>query len=183
MSALSELLVRANANGLSARSIARQAQEAGFKINHDTAARYLRGDHGRPEEVSAARSRMLPMTAYAQTNRRRECERIGRYDPWLDVRLNWPAVRVVIERMTGDLLGEVRDGGAVIALRAGTSAAQRRCTLAHEIVHLERGLRDCGQWLHREEQAVHRTAARRLITVTELAAAIRDLGTADDHGA
>ena len=90
---------------------------------------------------------------------------------------------MVIERMTGDLLGEARDGGAVIALRAGTSAAQRRCTLAHEIVHLERGLRDCGQWLHREEQAVHRTAARRLITVTDLVAAIRDLGRADDPAA
>ncbi|HEU5270905.1 MAG TPA: ImmA/IrrE family metallo-endopeptidase [Jatrophihabitans sp.] len=107
----------------------------------------------------------------------------GRYDPWRDVRLNWPEVRVVIERMTGDLLGEARDGGAVIALRAGTSAAQRRCTLAHEIVHLERGLRDCGQWLHREEQAVHRTAARRLITLADLVAALRDLGGADDPGA
>lgn len=108
---------------------------------------------------------------------------LGRYDPWRDVRLNWPQVRVVIERMTGDLLGEVRDGGAVIALRAGTSAAQRRCTLAHEIVHLERGLHDCGQWLHREEFAVHLTATRRLIRVTDLVAAIRELGGADDRGA
>ncbi|HTZ42733.1 MAG TPA: hypothetical protein VMB79_02640 [Jatrophihabitans sp.] len=47
---MSELLVAANAAGLSARSIARQAQEQGFTINHDTAARYLRGDHGRPDE-------------------------------------------------------------------------------------------------------------------------------------
>jgi transcriptional regulator with XRE-family HTH domain len=62
MSALSELLVRANANGLSARSIARQAQEAGFKINHDTAARYLRGDHGRPdEETLQAFANVLPV--------------------------------------------------------------------------------------------------------------------------
>jgi len=50
MTALSELLVAANAAGLSARSLAKQAQEAGFTINHDTAARYLRGDHGRPDE-------------------------------------------------------------------------------------------------------------------------------------
>ena len=62
MSALSELLVRANADGLSARSIARQAQEAGFKINHDTAARYLRGDHGRPdEETLQAFANVLPV--------------------------------------------------------------------------------------------------------------------------
>jgi len=97
--------------------------------------------------------------------------------------VNWPEVRVVIERMTGDLLGEVREGGTVIALRAGTSAAQRRCTLAHEIVHLERGVRDCGLWLHREELAVHLTAARRLITTAELVSAIRTLGGTEDHGA
>jgi transcriptional regulator with XRE-family HTH domain len=47
---LSELLQAANTDGLSARSIARQAQALGYSLNHDTAARYLRGDHGRPDE-------------------------------------------------------------------------------------------------------------------------------------
>jgi len=62
MSALSDLLIRANAAGLSARAIARQAQEAGFSINHDTAARYLRGDHGRPdEETLRAFAHVLPV--------------------------------------------------------------------------------------------------------------------------
>jgi len=50
MSALSDLLSAANAGKLSARSIARAAQDRGFTLNHDTAARYLRGDHGRPDE-------------------------------------------------------------------------------------------------------------------------------------
>ena len=50
MKSLSELLQAANTEGLSARSIARQAQALGFSLNHDTAARYLRGDHGRPDE-------------------------------------------------------------------------------------------------------------------------------------
>lgn len=50
MTALSERLVGANTAGLSARAIANQAREAGFTLNHDTAARYLRGDHGRPDE-------------------------------------------------------------------------------------------------------------------------------------
>jgi len=50
MSALSDLLNAANAGRLSARSLARTAQAAGFSLNHDTAARYLRGDHGRPDE-------------------------------------------------------------------------------------------------------------------------------------
>jgi hypothetical protein len=49
---LSEILVAANTDGLSARSIARQAQTRGFTLNHDTAARYLRGDHGRPDETT-----------------------------------------------------------------------------------------------------------------------------------
>jgi transcriptional regulator with XRE-family HTH domain len=52
VSALSELLNEANSGKLSARSLARAAQAAGFTLNHDTAARYLRGDHGRPDEVT-----------------------------------------------------------------------------------------------------------------------------------
>jgi hypothetical protein len=97
------------------------------------------------------------------------------YDPWRDLQETWPDVAVVIEPMGGDLLGELRDG-RLIALRAGTSSAQRRCTLTHEIVHLERGLRDCGPWQEREEALVHAEAARRLISLDGLAAAVRSLG-------
>lgn len=96
------------------------------------------------------------------------------YNPWHDLRDNWPEVRVVFEPMTGRLLGELRY--PVIALRTGTSAAQRRCTLAHEIVHLERRL-PCGPGLdRREERWVSAEAARRLVTVPDLRAALRDLG-------
>lgn len=105
------------------------------------------------------------------------------YDPWLDLRQNWPHVQVVIEPMTDDLLGEVRDDGRVIALRADTSAAQRRCTLTHELVHLERGILDCGPWLQREEDLVHAEVSLRLIPLASLAAAIRSLGGADDPAA
>lgn len=52
MSALSELFRSANAGRHSARAIARIAQDRGHSINHDTAARYLRGDHGRPDEAT-----------------------------------------------------------------------------------------------------------------------------------
>jgi hypothetical protein len=97
-----------------------------------------------------------------------------RYDPWHDLAVNWPDVEVVIEPMGGSLLGLLRY--PVIALRAGTSAAQRRCTLAHEIVHLERGVGDCGPWSGREELLVHREVARRLIPIAELAGAVRALG-------
>lgn len=52
MSTLSELLTRANDAKRSARAIARAAQERGHTLNHDTAARYLRGDHGVPDEAT-----------------------------------------------------------------------------------------------------------------------------------
>ncbi|MDQ1722895.1 MAG: hypothetical protein QOI26_2629 [Pseudonocardiales bacterium] len=111
------------------------------------------------------------------------CGQTGPYDPWADLRQNWPHVKVVIEPMTDDLLGEVRDDGQLIALRADTSAAQRRCTLTHELVHLERGILDCGPWHQREESLVHAEVSRRLIPLASLAAAIRALGGADDPAA
>ena len=52
MSGLSDLLAARNTAGSSARAIARRAQELGYTLNHDTAARYLRGDHGSPDEAT-----------------------------------------------------------------------------------------------------------------------------------
>lgn len=52
MSALSDLLAAANTEQLTARGIARSARERGHTLNHDTVARYLRGDHGRPDETT-----------------------------------------------------------------------------------------------------------------------------------
>jgi Zn-dependent peptidase ImmA (M78 family) len=78
--------------------------------------------------------------------------------------------------LAGGLLGETRWPPLCIALAKQSSAAQRRCTLAHEIVHLERGFGECGLWADREERQVHAEAARRLISTPELAEAIRALG-------
>lgn len=52
MSGISDLLVAANRGRRSARAIARAAQERGYSLNHDTAARYMRGDHGVPDEAT-----------------------------------------------------------------------------------------------------------------------------------
>lgn len=52
MTALSDLLAASNKAGLSARGVARRARELGHSLNHDTAARYLRGDHGVPDEAT-----------------------------------------------------------------------------------------------------------------------------------
>jgi hypothetical protein len=102
-----------------------------------------------------------------------------RYDPWGDLAARWPDVQVVHAPMSGRLLGELRY--PTITLRASSSSAQLRCTLAHEIVHLDRGIGECGPWAAREEAAVHAEAARRLIDLGELVEAARVLG--DDAGA
>jgi transcriptional regulator with XRE-family HTH domain len=52
MSTLSELLQAENSKRLSARAISQAARELGFTLNHDTAARYLRGEHGKPDEAT-----------------------------------------------------------------------------------------------------------------------------------
>jgi hypothetical protein len=52
MTALSDLLVETNAGERSARALALEARERGYTLNHDTAARYLRGDHGAPDEAT-----------------------------------------------------------------------------------------------------------------------------------
>ena len=53
MSGVSDLVSAALAKqGLSARQLAVRAREAGHTLNHDTAARYARGDHGTPDEAT-----------------------------------------------------------------------------------------------------------------------------------
>jgi hypothetical protein len=103
------------------------------------------------------------------------------YDPWRDVAENWPELQVTVEPMEGDLLGTVE--WPVIALRADSSPAQRRCTLCHELVHLERGIWDCGPWADREERAVHSEVALRLIPLQALADAVAELGGTEPRGA
>jgi transcriptional regulator with XRE-family HTH domain len=53
MTKLSDLVnAAAEERGISARAIARLAREYGHSLNHDTAARYVRGDHGTPDEAT-----------------------------------------------------------------------------------------------------------------------------------
>lgn len=62
MSRLSDLLTTANVERLSGRTIAARAQAAGYSLNHDTVARYLRGDHGLPDESTLqAFAEVLPV--------------------------------------------------------------------------------------------------------------------------
>lgn len=69
--------------------------------------------------------------------------------------------------------GLVRYADRMIILRRGMTQAERRSTLAHELIHAERGpVLDVPALVAREETAVEAEAARRLITVTELAEAL-----------
>ena len=120
------------------------------------------------------------------------------YDPWLDLDNRWPEVRVHKRQLQGDLLGLVRLRAPIeITLRASSTPAQQRCTLTHEIVHLERegpatssGAGSSGGagsgagpptrfqaftaalLAAREERAVHTEVARRLIPVNKLRQAL-----------
>ena len=98
----------------------------------------------------------------------------GRYDPWEHAsRLD---LRIVFRELPGDLMGVYFHGPSrVIALDSRLTQAERRCTLAHELVHLERG--DDGHcataWHESKQEAlVHQLAARRLIRTEDLALAL-----------
>ncbi|MFC2623676.1 MAG: ImmA/IrrE family metallo-endopeptidase [Propionibacterium acidifaciens] len=69
--------------------------------------------------------------------------------------------------------GRVDWARRVVTVDCRLSAAQRRCTLAHELVHVERGPVPADPWLAaREEAAVEAEAARRLIGIDALADAL-----------
>lgn len=92
------------------------------------------------------------------------------YHPWRSFRDHFPDWTLVWAPMAGDLgLTTWRD--KTVTLDPHQDQAQRRSTLAHELVHLERGpfAEGCRE---REERTVDDVAARRLITLDQLAGAL-----------
>lgn len=105
-----------------------------------------------------------------------------RYNPWRHLRDCWPEVTVVHEELPPRVLGLVKGDGLVISINQRITRFQARCVLAHEIVHLERGIFDCrGQWRAKEEKVVHELASRRLITLEQFAGAIVACGDEDER--
>lgn len=94
------------------------------------------------------------------------------YDPWQDLAgrpdltLRWRHQRQC---------GLYRHHDRSILLRHGLTGAQARCTLAHELVHAERGDVQLSERAlnARQELVVEREAARRLISLQALADAVR----------
>lgn len=64
----------------------------------------------------------------------------------------------------------VTDGHSHIVMSPDLTQAERRCTITHELIHVERG--HTSRCDPREEQAVIVEAARRLITLDDLADAL-----------
>lgn len=97
---------------------------------------------------------------------------MGVWHPWRHLGTHYPHVAVEHVELPGRLWG-LTDGTRIWLCRLLDQAA-RRCTLTHEIVHLERGpvpADDRGRI--REERAVSVEAARRLICLDALADALR----------
>lgn len=99
---------------------------------------------------------------------------MGRWNPWRalrareDARLRFRS----IHPSAGGALVEVRDGVETIYLDHRLDAAERNAALAHELIHLERGVPEvgCPDLLRAKEEALVRAeTVRRLVPVDELA--------------
>lgn len=93
-----------------------------------------------------------------------------RYDPGADAASRYPDW-VIRRRNLGWGLTEVLcRRSRVILLEQGTDAAQRRCSLAHAIAHLDLGHAAAGadRYDRRQEAEAHQLAARRLLPLEDL---------------
>ncbi|UOW93708.1 peptidase [Gordonia phage Wrigley] len=93
-----------------------------------------------------------------------------RYHPWRHAR----DLDLTIELVPG-LRPRATYSAGLVQIRQGLTQRERRAALAHEIVHYERGDEGiaCSRWhLQKLERQVHLVAARRLITIDDLADAV-----------
>lgn len=93
------------------------------------------------------------------------------YHPWRVLAVDWAHIDLQHRvDLTPGRLGET-DGRTWIRLRMPMLQVERRCTLAHELIHLERG--DTGACSPADEHAIDREVARRLIPLAALIEGIR----------
>lgn len=101
------------------------------------------------------------------------------WNPWRHIGDSYPHIIVDTWRELPDRIWGLQAGNHIWLCRR-LDQARRRCTLAHEIIHLERGpVPTDPAGLAREERVVARLAAQRLITTDELVAALA--WTRDPH--
>jgi hypothetical protein len=99
------------------------------------------------------------------------------YDPWHALS-DFEGVRLEMAALPGSRRGQIDFETRTITLHPRLLPDERRCTLAHELVHLERGPVLVRQ-TPREERIVAAIAARRLLPIEALADALR---WSDDPG-
>lgn len=94
------------------------------------------------------------------------------WNPWRHLRDLLPHVTVhTHQRLPAGTLGIQQ--GDIVWLDRDLTQTERRCTLAHEIVHYERGPAPVEVWWReREERAVDQAAARRLVALEQLVDAL-----------
>lgn len=90
------------------------------------------------------------------------------HDPWKHLATNHPDVRVVFDRLPGTICGQT--DGETIWLDDRLTQAQRRVTLCHETIHIERGVQHVDDL---EERRVERLTAERMISTRHLVDALR----------
>lgn len=96
------------------------------------------------------------------------------WDPWATAeRLGVPVRYARLDGLAG--MWQRDDRGDVIVLDVRLDRRRRRCVLAHELVHMERGIGHgaaTGATMEREEAIVEREVARRLVPPAALAALV-----------
>lgn len=96
---------------------------------------------------------------------------MDRYDPWADLNRR-PYLQVEFVNIDTGRRGIIC--GGVVMICRDQLQVERRCTIAHELVHDERRVYPTDRALReKEETAVERIAARRLIELPELVDALR----------
>lgn len=86
--------------------------------------------------------------------------RVSPYDPWRHLA---QLSDVMLESHSGGDAGWIKFSTRTISLRSGMSAIEQRCTLTHELVHLERGPYRVTEKAV-EERLVELAAAARLVS-------------------
>lgn len=102
------------------------------------------------------------------------------YNPWAELGAH-PEWAVEFRKLPRGQRGRWHDAIRVLILDSDQSQAARRSTLAHELIHAERGDRGCddGWFGRRQERTCDQLASRRLIALHDLARALQ--WSTDEH--
>ncbi len=96
------------------------------------------------------------------------------WSPWRHLRRHHPDVTVHECELPATYLGCLDHERRIIWIDSRLTQAEKRCTVAHEIGHLHRGPGLCDPIASpAEERAIDQWAARKLITVRDLASALK----------